>query len=274
MAHTPWQAELRLRFTEAGGRTVLRERQHRGPLLVQRPFHPEGGPCHVYLVHPPGGVAGGDQLRLEARVEPGAHALITTPAATRFYRALPGRRATVTQHLALHDATLEWLPQESICFDGADALLRTRVDLSGQSRFIGCEMTCYGRPACGEPFASGRIQQATELWHEGRPLWIDPLRIDGGAPMHAARWGLQGATAMGWLAAWPCTPAHLESLREALTQSPSAARCSLTWMDGLLLARALGQQAADLRAALLPAWQWLRPRLLGRPAIAPRIWAT
>src|SRR5205085_6360717 len=99
-----WQAELRLRFNCDApgplrpGRTRLVERQHRGPLVVQRPFYPEGDPCHVYLVHPPGGVVGGDALRIDATVDPGAHALITTPAATKFYRC-EERISTQTQEL-------------------------------------------------------------------------------------------------------------------------------------------------------------------------------
>jgi len=287
--HTPWEAELRLRFTAGAPRTQLLERLHRGPLRVQRTFHPEGAPCHVYLVHPPGGVAGGDRLTLHAELEPGAHALITTPAATKFYRALPGRRALLEQRLHVRDATLEWLPQEAIYFDAADVATRTRIELQGDARFIGWELSCYGRPACDEPFAHGRIRQSLEVWRDAQPLWLDALRTDGGHPMQRARWGLQGATALGTLAAWPCTPADLEALRhwldesrpgeDAMPLSPQRAltatgRRSLTLVDGLLLARALGTGAADLRAALLPIWQWLRPRLLRCPAVEPRIWAT
>ncbi len=121
-----WQAHLRLRFNgdiprflENGdaprpvGRTRLVERTHTGPLVVQRPFHPEGDPCHVYLVHPPGGVVGGDELRIDVQVDAGAHALITTPAATKFYRC-DGRVSSQTQELRAAGATLEWLPQENI----------------------------------------------------------------------------------------------------------------------------------------------------------------
>src|SRR5688572_22366253 len=112
-----WQAELRLKFAVEAplSTTRLVERQHRGPLVIQRPFHPEGDPCHAYIVHPPGGVVGGDALRVDIEVSAGAHALITTPAATKFYRC-DGRTSSQIQELRAAGATLEWLPQENIFY--------------------------------------------------------------------------------------------------------------------------------------------------------------
>src|SRR5262245_10241542 len=103
-AHEPregragWEASLDLKFAARGARTVLARRASVGPLVVQRPFYPEGGVAHVYLVHPPGGVVGGDQLRLSVLAEEGAHALLTTPAATKFYRS-DGRVARQRQEI-------------------------------------------------------------------------------------------------------------------------------------------------------------------------------
>jgi len=216
MPHTQtsgWRAELQLRFAADAARTRLAERRHIGPLLVQRPFYPEGATCHVYLLHPPGGIAGGDNLRLEATLEPGSQALITTPAATRFYRAAPGRVARLEQHLRLQAADLEWLPQETICFDQAQARMRTRIELDAQSRFLGWEMTCYGRHACDEKFAQGRIAQSLELWEGARPLLLDHLHIDGGSDMQQAAWGLRGAAALGTLLAYPASPGDVAALR-------------------------------------------------------------
>jgi urease accessory protein len=148
-----WRAELSLGFTaepdEEGRRgaagsaapaTRLTSRAHRGPLVVQRPFYPEGpGVPHVYVLHPPGGVVGGDSLRVEVSVGPRAHALVTTPAATKVYRTR-GPRATQVQRLtvAAH-AALEWLPQETILHDGAAIDLDTTVVLADGARFIGLE---------------------------------------------------------------------------------------------------------------------------------------
>src|SRR5262245_47867081 len=157
-----WQARLELRFRAARDRTVLAERRHLGPLVVQRPFYPEGGICHVYLVHPPGGIVGGDALELQVQAEPGSHALITTSAATRFYRAGPHPHASLRQTLHVQDATLEWLPQETIVFDGARARSRTQVHLQGTSRFLGWEILCLGRPANAERFLHGDLHQDFE----------------------------------------------------------------------------------------------------------------
>jgi urease accessory protein len=165
-----WQAELRLRFGTRADfpGTALLERRHRGPLVVQRPFHPEGDPCHVYVVHPPGGVVGGDELAIHAAVEPGAHAVVTTPAATKFYRC-DARRSIQMQELRVRDATLEWLPQENIFYRGADVRTATRVHLEGESRFIGWEIACLGLPARGERFDTGRLALDLELWRSGEP---------------------------------------------------------------------------------------------------------
>src|ERR1044072_1784713 len=141
---TGWQAELRLRFAvpPSQTRTRLAERSHRGPLVVQRPFYPEGDPCHVYLVHPPGGVVGGDELRFDVQVDAGAHALITTPAATKFYRCKsPTLQA---QELRAAGASLEWLPQENIFHRGALTHTATRVHLDAATKFIGWEIACPG----------------------------------------------------------------------------------------------------------------------------------
>lgn len=108
-----WLAQLRLRFAAREGRTYLAQRQHLGPLLVQRPFYPEANACHVYIVHPPGGVVGGDRLELQVDAGAGSHVLLTILAATKFYRSA-GQFARQLQHLDAEAAAIEWLPQETI----------------------------------------------------------------------------------------------------------------------------------------------------------------
>jgi urease accessory protein len=186
-ADKSWQAKLDLTFRQAGNRTILAERRHIGPLIVQRPFYPEGPICHVYLVHPPGGIVGGDAVSLQVDVEPQAHALLTT------------------QHLAVHDAALEWLPQETIVFDGARARSTTRVELTGEARFLGWEIACLGRPANGETFNAGQLQQDFLLYRDGQPLLLDRMRLSGGSPSLSAPWGLAGNQAMGTLLMYPAS---------------------------------------------------------------------
>jgi urease accessory protein len=269
-----WQAELRLRLAKGAAppdtRTRLVHRSHRGPLLIQRPFYPEGDPCHVYLVHPPGGVVGGDELRLDVDVEAGAHALITTPAATKFYRSA-GHAASQRQELRLSGAALEWLPQENIFFPGARTHTATRVRLDTDSKFIGWEIACLGLPARGEAFESGALQLDFELWSGSKPAFIDRLRLTGESPSRSAPWGLGGFEAVGTLLATPASDADVDAVRALLADRANAA---VSRVDGVLVLRALEHQGETLRKLFITVWQRLRPALLGRDAVPPRIWAT
>ena len=299
--YTPgWQADLRLRFgngvraEEFDTKTRLVERSHRGPLIVQRPFYPEGDPCHVYLVHPPGGVVGGDELHIDARVDPGAHALITTPAATKFYRC-DARVSSQTQELRAAGATLEWLPQENIFYRGADVCTATRVHLDNDSRFIGWEIACLGLPARGEHFDAGALSLDLEIWRAPKsldpvpassgpfykpclngtggsdPIFIDRLRLTGAARARGAAWGLAGHEAVGTLLATPASRAQVEAIRALIVDEPFAA---VSLVDGVLVLRALAPQAAAVRKLFIAAWQSLRPGIVGRAAVLPRIWST
>jgi urease accessory protein len=265
-----WRAELELAFALRDGGTRLVERRHTGPLIVQRPFYPEGPVCHVYLVHPPGGVVGGDRIALRVESAPGSHAVLTTPAATKFYRAGHLPQARVLQELHATDSTLEWLPQESIFFDAARVDLTTRVHLRDGARFIGWELACYGRPASGEAFVSGAVRQRFELWRDERPLVLDRFRVDGASRSLSARWGLAGERVLGTLLAYPATREHVDEVRSLDLD----ATVSSTLVDGALICRALAIDTIALRAAFARIWQALRPRLLQREATPPRIWNT
>jgi urease accessory protein len=262
--------QLESQVSPARAQTILARRQHRGPLLVQRPFYPEGPVCHAYIVHPPGGIVGGDQLALHVTAGPGSHALLTTPAATKFYRNA-GRTAVQRQHLHLDGATVEWLPQETILYPQASAEIITRVQLCERSRFIGWEIVCYGRPASQLPYAEGQASQDFELWLDDVPLVIDRLRLDGSTEPMQARYGLAGAPVLATLFAYPANEALLESLR--LIESPHASFAA-TCVDGALVARAAGRQVDRVRAVMENAWKRLRPHVIGLDPVAPRIWAT
>lgn len=266
-----WLASLDLEFASRGSRTVLARRSHVGPLVVQRPFYPEGDVCHVYLVHPPGGVVGGDTLELRAQVRDGAHALITTPAATKFYRS-EGRIARQVQDISLDAATFEWLPQETILFPNAYANIATRVRLSERSKFIGWEIVCYGRPASGLNYSSGRAHQDFELWLNDAPLVLDHLRLDGASDSMQSRFGLAGHTVLGTMFAYPADDALLELARTVTL--PTGAQIACTKVDGVLVCRAVGSQSDAVRRALTSIWSLIRPQIAGRAAMPPRIWST
>jgi urease accessory protein len=267
-----WRAFIDLGFRRAGARTVLARRGGHGPLQVQRPFYPEGeGVCHAYLLHPPGGIVAGDRLDVRIGVEGGARALVTTPAAGKFYRS-DGRGAAQRCRLTVAaGGVLEWLPQETIVFDGARARSDLQVELEAGGRFIGWDVVCLGRPAAGESLASGEVTIGTELYCQGRPLLIEHARLKGGGDMLDSDWGLGGATAMGTLYCSGCDEADVALAREAIE---GAGRAAATLLDGLLLVRCLGGGAEAVRGALAGVWRRLRPRRLGLEAAAPRIWNT
>lgn len=265
-----WQAHLQLTFARAAARTRIVERQHRGPLLVQRPFYPEGDVCHAYIIHPPGGVVGGDELRLQINTRDAAHALLTTPAAAKFYRS-DGRTARQDQILHADDTTLEWLPQESIFYPRANVRSSTRIELRAGAKFIGWEIACLGLPARKQPFDEGELRLHLELWMDDSPLLIDRLRISGSDHQADNRWGLGGHEAIGTLLAYPATRTMVDAVRNL---QPPGVELGLTLVDKVLVCRALAAQGEPIKRAFIANWQTLRPQLLDRPAVLPRIWAT
>ncbi len=269
-ARPGWCAELQLRFARQGDRTRLIERRHRGPLQVQRPFQVGDG-CQVYILHPPGGVVGGDELGIEVQLDPHSRALLTTPAAGKFYRSA-GRWAQQTQNLRVRSgALLEWLPQESILYAGARLSSLSRIDLDGDAAFIGWELYCLGRPAAEEAFTSGAVDLRLELWRDGRPLLMERNRLTGDAPVMNAPWGLAGQPVFGTLLCSPIPDDVIDTLRPLMTENSGF---SITRLDGVLVCRYLGSSTATGRRLFQHAWTLLRPALSGQPACPPRVWFT
>ena len=266
-----WHASLRLGFRRGPGRTILAERFRQGPLAVQRALYPEGGPCHVYLLHPPGGVAGGDTLDISARVAPGAEALVTTPGATKFYHSV-GPVARQRQRLDIDGGTLEWLPQENILFPGADAHLTTEVELKGDAKFIGWEIHCLGLPVVGERFESGRAVFGFSLLRDGLPLLHERLVVGNDRDLSAPA-GLRGHPVVATLYATTVDNGVLEAAREAVPMEHRR-QLGITLVDGVLVARYLGGSTERARGLFVCLWETIRPAVLGRTACAPRIWNT
>ena len=279
-----WRARLELRFEARDRRTCLTHRAHRGPLLVQRAFYPERAtdraassaqPCHVYLIHPPGGVVSGDDLSLDVEVGPDAHALLTTPAAGKFYRRRQQSVARLTQMLRVNDGLLEWLPQENIYYPDCAADLTTIVRLHGDARVIGWEIACLGLPASHATLGEGRVRQCFELWLEDSPLWLERLTLDRACLQ--ARWGLAGHVALGTLLAFPASEQHLERSRALARQwdvQGGELTLACTLVDKTLCCRGYAARADRLKQCFIDLWSALRFELLGRTATAPRIWMT
>lgn len=274
-----WQARLVLGFADDAGTTRLVERSHFGPLRVQKPLYPEGGAvCHAIVVHPPGGVVGGDQLSVSANVGPNAHAFLTSPGAAKWYKA---NGKISRQQVELHagtGASIEWMPQESIFFDQAHVALEHSVTLALDASYVGCEILCLGRRASGESFNSGTITQRTRIRRGGTLLWWEQGALAGAGAMQGSVLGLGGHTVCATLiAVGKVLPATLlASLRESGADGnlEPGARFGVTQMKQVLVARYLGDDSETARRAMLAVWQRLRPDLLQRAGQVPRIWNT
>lgn len=266
-----WSARLQLGFQASPGKTLLAHRQRHGPLAVQRPFYPEGDVCHVYLLHPPGGVVGGDSLHIEAHSAAASHALITTPGATKFYRSA-GSRASQVQRISVADgASLEWLPQENIFFPGASVEMHTRIDLEGSARLALWETHCLGRPVIEEGFDEGDLDSRLEVWRDGKPLLLERLRVDAA---NRRRLALLGGRPVSATAVFACATAQqLELAREALADVHDHSR-AVTLIDDLLVVRYLGNSTEQAGKCFTRIWSAMRRPLLGRSATVPRIWNT
>lgn len=273
---TAWNARLRLAFERRGDSTVLARREHLGPLQVQKALYPEGAAvCHAIVLHPPSGVAGGDQLAVEVDVADGAQALLTTPGAGKWYRSA-GPWATQRLDLRVADgACLEWLPQESIVFDGARAAMSARIDLAGSARFLGWDIVCLGRRASGERFEHGAMRLETRVNRDGRPIWLERGRVDGGSALLGSPAGLAGYSVTGTLLASgaPVDAALLAECRSVASAEPGA-RHGISVLPDLLVARYLGHSSEAARGWFAELWRRLRPIYAGRDAVVPRIWNT
>nr|WP_233148878.1 urease accessory protein UreD [Shimwellia pseudoproteus] len=264
-------ARLALQFECVQGKTVLASTRRQGPLTVQRPFYPEGHPCHLYLLHPPGGVVGGDRLDIHLTLNQGCHTLVTMPGATKFYRS-GGPQACVDQQFQLADgAILEWLPQDSILFPGARVAVRTVFSLAPSSVLLAWDLLCLGQPVRGEPFSHGDYENRLEVWLAGEPLSIERLSLCDGDLSTVA-----GYPWVGSLLFWPGSDTLLEDIRHCLEQylTRAEARAGATLNDGLLSVRILARDNLACQQVMRALWQLARPQLTGCSPHTPRIWNT
>lgn len=270
-----WRAELELWFAVSAGKTRLMRRRHLGPLVVQQPFHPEkDGTCHVYLLHPPGGVAGGDRLELSFHLDAGARAVLTTPGATKFYRSEHGGSAQTTRIAVGAGAVCEYLPQETIIFDGADARLETRVSLAADATYVGWDFLCLGRPAANERFETGHLSQRIEVLRDGKPIWFERVEIAGGSPLLSAAFALAGQPIFGTMVyAGAVGEDAAERVRAAIGASGEGV-FSVSQLEDVVVCRYLGARVSEGKSLFRRAWDLLRMAGQGKAASAPRIWAT
>jgi len=273
-----WHGALALDYRSAAGRTIVRDR-HDGPLRVLRALHPEGGVCHSVLVHPPGGIVGGDELAITIALGEGAHALVTTPGATRFYRSAGAPASQSLEVAAAAGSRLEWLPLETIAYSGCEAANRMRFVLAAGAETIGWDVTALGLPASSAPFVAGRFAQSIEF--PGR--WLERATIGGDDAQlldSPLGWAGRRVLATMWFA---CGGALADARREALLAAardiagadPLQTACGATAPhDDVVVVRALADRVEPAMALLRAVWRSWRRLAWELDAVPPRVWST
>ena len=269
-----WPARLELRFAREPARTVLAARRHLGPLRVQKVLYPEGHDvCQTIIVHPPGGIVGGDSLAIDIEAGSGAHVQVTTPGAAKWYRSSGAIARSNTTLRVDAGAFVEWLPQDNLLFDGARAAIRLRVDLAGDARFIGWDVTTLGRTESGEGFSSGYLRQISELYRDDALLWCERTVLDGGSRALQSVAILNGVPVFGTFVAAGVV-VHDDMLAACRTVTCVSGDGAATCLPEVFVARYRGDSAHAARAYFATLWSLLRPVFAGRKAVPPRIWNT
>jgi urease accessory protein len=274
-----WRAELQLDYRRESERTVARH-QHQGPLRVLQSLYPEGDEiCHNVLVHPPGGLVGGDALEINITAAAGSHGLITTPGASRFYRS-DGPLALQRTSIALDgNARLEWLPLEAICYPQCQASNQLRIELAPQAEFLGWDITALGLPQADKPFDQGRFLQTIELpgvWLERGQIDASDLRLMNG-PLGLA--GHRCLASLFFASGTALTRNRradgLALARELMATHGLQATAGATSPNGqVVMVRVLAPLVEPAMDLLRRIWVVWRQHFWQLSARAPRIWST
>lgn len=277
-----WLANYQAELVYLDQKTRLGKTRHFGPLRVQRPFYPEGHQCaHLYLLHPPGGLVAGDYLTISLSLDDGAQALVTTPSAGKIYNNITELNQTQKVRLCIKDqAVLEWMPQETIVFDGAKGELITQVDISGSGIFVGWDIVCLGRPSSEDWFAKGRIEQSLLIRRDAKPVFIERNRIDAAQDIMQLKAGLAGEPVFGCfvISAEEDILNRIVQLNEQdfelLQELAGTGLFAVTQKPGAVVVRYLGACAETAKKVFTHYWALVRPHVNQRGACPPRIWNT
>ena len=267
-----WEALLDLELRAGSDRTKLVPLRRYGPLAVQRPFYPEQECCHVYLLHPPGGVVGGDKIDLRLNIKAGAKALITTPGANKFYRSAADIAGVQQQFSVAAGSCLEFLPQENIYFPGAEVRSKTSIRVQPGGSVMLWEKHCFGRPANEEFFAEGLVISEIELLLEEKLIFTEKQSVDAEELRRSS--GFRNYPVSGSFLIYGPTleDKTIENLRQLIPQDGLSGITRL--QPELTIARYLGNSTADMDRYFVKLWELLRPLIMQREACHPRIWKT
>jgi urease accessory protein len=259
------------------GRTRLRDLYQSDPCRVLFPRPAAGAPFEGVVVTTSGGIVGGDRISIHIDAGNNSDATITTQAAEKIYRSAgPDSRITIDLTVG-GDSVLEWMPQETILFDGARLRRTTTIHVAPASRLLCGEMIVFGRRARGEKFTHGLLHDSWRITESGRLIWADALHLadDIDAIMNRAS-SFDGAASLGMLV-YRADDAgrHLDEVREILRElHDDRCRTAASCLGSLLIIRFLGTDAAAVRGAVTDFWSGFRAAVLDLPANLPTVWNT
>jgi len=247
--------------------------------VIQKTLHPEGeAVCHGIIIHPPGGVAGGDALSLTVEMMPNASALLTTPGAGKWYKA---NGAVASQHLQFslaEGARLEWFPQENILFDGAELAFSAEINLAENASYAGWDILCFGRLAKGESWDAGTLKQKLTIRRTQKLIWQEAAHLYAGHAFFKSKIGLGNNVVSGsFVIAAGALPAELLAQCQTLTidiSQDTTAQFGVTALPAIVCARYVGMSSQTAKHYFEALWQILRPWYANRVAVRPRIWST
>ena len=270
-----WHGILDLTYRFHQNSTQLKAAYSQAPFKIQRSFYPEGKQiCHNTLLHTAGGMVGGDRLSQTLHLQPQTHAAITTAAAAKAYRS-NGQLAKQTLDITIdQNAYCEWIPRESIIFNGAIYRQDLRVNLAENARWLGWEITRFGRTARGEQFITGDWRSCTEVWQNNRPLWIDRQGFSGGETIVNHPHGLGGQPIVASLCyvGQPISEEILKKARHLWNQSETKGEAGVTQLLSGLLCRYRGKSTQEVIHWFTQVWQLLR-QVQDKPVtVLPRVW--
>jgi urease accessory protein len=274
-----WHASLKLDYACELGRTVARH-EHDGPLRILQSLYPEGDAiCHNVLVHPPGGLVGGDTLDIQVTASGDAHGLITTPGATRFYKS-EGELALQRTRIQLNDeARLEWLPMEALCYSGCRAENHLTLSLAPDAELIGWDVTALGLPHAQLPYERGSFLQHIEV----PGIWLERGRIDAAdVRLIKGPVGLAGHSCMASIfmvsgrKLGRARRQHALDIARALIEPHAlfATAGATSPNEQVLVVRVLSPVVEPAMLLLKAIWAGWRAHLWNKSAANPRIWAT
>lgn len=267
-----WHGKLNLVFAKTNGTTYMAQSRMEAPLKVKQCFYPESPEvCHSVMLHTAGGVVGGDRLSCQFHLKPDAHVVITTVAAGKIYRTngLEARQTIAIQVDA--GATLEFLPQETIMFNGALYCQDLRVELAPGANWLGWEITRFGRTARGEQFLQGNWRSHTEVWRGGTPLWIDRQWLPGGEALISSPYGLARQPIVASFV-WIGQAVSPEFVEKARSLWAGVGEVGVTRLTTGLVCRYRGNSTGSVKRWFIDVWHLLRLTFLHRSSCIPRVW--